>query len=490
MRSIFIVTTVVFGISRFLFSMDSPSLTMEQQQVVASTYKAPLSALTETIVEGRTLSNEQIYAGLELVNSYYAYLESCGIPYGTTALAVINKKGFVGQMTDTHFERQLQFEGISGIESIKPILKISLAQRDAELRISQNVSSKDIASYHIQVYEKLKLPVYAWSGLFITKVCGDNVWDAALANENIFTDVVKNSLSVAGNLSQDRIDNFSVARMRSSFIDAIECSTPGLKSFCSPAFSVGEISLDPNPYETLAKKWAVDKSQVVKANPETKLMNRDLYFIKDHEYLIISKPEAQLKKVLLIKQILHAVQTRQERIITHLNGLQIAAKFRQGNLLKGLAEIDVADLIRQKEQSTASANAKLADAFQRAMAQADAESKIEKAFADAHNKGGNNKKINDRYRLAYEQECQQIEAEYQSKQAEINNKLAVTTQLQILSQNHVHNKSEVDKALLTISGLVDQSIKDINEDKDFDIEAFIKTIERECANAIDRLKVP
>lgn len=48
-----------------------------------------------------------------------------------------------------------------------------------------------------------------------------------------------------------------------------------------------------------AKKWGVDKSQVIKAHPEdtfVKFMNKDLFFIKDNEYLIISKPEALKNK--------------------------------------------------------------------------------------------------------------------------------------------------------------------------------------------------
>jgi len=95
--------------------MDHQSLTRAQQEFIAAEYQIRLSDLSNAIVAGKQLSVEELSFGLDLVKGYYKYLAECGIPYGETALAVVNKRGFVGRLTDTHFERQLQFEGIQRI---------------------------------------------------------------------------------------------------------------------------------------------------------------------------------------------------------------------------------------------------------------------------------------------------------------------------------------------------------------------------------------
>jgi hypothetical protein len=282
--------------------MKSHLLTNEQQQTIDFSYAKPLKDLTDIIATGNSLTPEQQKQGLELTKQYYTYLSQCAVPYGKIALAIINKQGFVGEMTDLQLERQLKFEGINNIAERKPLLTISLAQRDAELRVVNSyIPSSKITDYHVEIYGKLKLPIYAWSGLFIAKVAGDEVWESALNDNNVFIETVKNSFSIAQNLSQDHIAPYSVARMANSFIDAVKCSATSLTAVCPPNFGVIEFSLDSDPHTALAKKWDVDKSQVIKADPNASLlkyMNKDIYFFKDHEYYIVSKPTVLLEEPL------------------------------------------------------------------------------------------------------------------------------------------------------------------------------------------------
>jgi len=122
--------------------MKSKNLTKEQQEVIDSTYAKPLKELTDLLLLHKTLTPEQQNQGLDLVTRYYTYLDQCGIPYGKTALDIINNRDFVGIMTNLHLERQAQFEGINNIQEIKPLLTIDLVQRDAHLSSSNSTETK------------------------------------------------------------------------------------------------------------------------------------------------------------------------------------------------------------------------------------------------------------------------------------------------------------------------------------------------------------
>jgi len=475
--------------------MEATTLTQEQKQVVASTYQVRLAKLANEIAAGQRFTEAEIVEGLHLVNRYYAYLEECNVPYGKTALAVINKKGFVGQMTDIHLERQLKFAGIDNVEQIRPILNIFLANRDAELRASQKVSSQDIATYHIEVYEKLKLPIYAWSGLLLTKVMGENVWEAALNNDDVFGEVVKNTFSIAGNLSKDKVDGYSVARMTSSFADAAKCATPGLKSICPTDFNIVEMSLDKDPYTALAEKWGVDRSQVVKANPDasfTKFMNKDLFFIKDNEYLIVSKQEVVRNSSMLALELKRIIDTHVSKLNVRREKLADEQQKKESELHTRIMELNPANLSQAGIQNAAIANAKQAAAMQRAQNQVATETAADQAAATAAKRNGSNAHIVARVQRELDQELQQIETELNNKQAEINEKMEHVQQsldqIKAIRDNKSQNKIECEKFFATVNSLLEKALQDISENKNCDVEAFSKTVEQELIKVIGRLK--
>ena len=490
-----IIFALFFACSQLLFSMESTTLTEEQRAVVASTYQTPLAELANAIVAGHRLTEGEIIDGVELVNSYYAYLEACGVPYGKTALAVVNKNGFVGQMTDVHLERQLKFEGINNIAQIRPILNICLAEHDARLRASQEVSSQDISTYHIKVYEKLKLPIYAWSGLLLTKVGGDGVWEAALNDDNIFGEVVKNAFGIAGKLSKDRIDGYSVARMRSSFTDAINCAAPGLKAMCSANFNIVEISLDADPYAALAKKWGVDKSQVVKANPEatfTKFMNKELFFIEDNEYFIVSKQEAARNKGMLAQEIKKIIDAQASKLRAHSEKLEQEQLRKEKELHTRVIELNPVNLTQEGAQNTASASAKQEAAIQKAQAQVASETAADQAAAAAERRNGSNAHIVARVQQQLNQELQQIETEFNSKKAEIDENMERVKQsfdqIKTIHENIIQNKIECEKFFAAVGSFLERALQDISLNENFDIDAFSKSIGEELTKVIARLK--
>jgi hypothetical protein len=475
--------------------MDSASLTQEQKEVLASKYQAPLAVLAEVVALGHRLNEGEIAYGLDLVNRYYAYLEACGIPYGRTALAVVNKRGFVGQMTDVHLERQLKFEGISNIEQMKPVLSICLAERDAKLRISQEVSSQDIAAYHFKVYEKLKLPIYAWSGLLLTKVGGEKIWEAALHDDNVFGEALKNAFGIVGNLSKDHIDGYSVARMRSSFSDAIQCSTPGLKAICSADFKLTEISLDSDPFAALAEKWGVDKSQVIKAHPEAtfnKFMNKDLFFIKDNEYLILSKSEVLRSKSILADEIKKIIDTHFNKLRSHLKQLEQEVRKNETDLLTRITELNPTGLSQESAQNAAQANAKQEAAAQRAQQQVAVETAADQAAAATARRNGSNAHIVARVQAQLNQELQQIEADFNRVQAVIDAKMErvkeSAEQLQEINRNRIQNKIECEKFYKNVGAFLEQALRDIDANGSFDVDAFTKSVEKELTQVIRRLK--
>ena len=475
--------------------MEATTLTQEQKDVVVSTYQTHFAKLAHAIAAGHRLTEAEVLEGLFLVNSYYAYLEECNVPYGKTALAVINKKGFVGQMTDIHLERQLKFAGINNVEQIRPILNISLANRDAELRTSQKVSSRDIATYHIEVYEKLKLPIYAWSGLLLTKVMGDSVWESALNNDDIFGEVVKNTFSIVGNLSKDKVDGYSVARMTSSFADAAKCATPGLASFCSTDFNVVEMSLDADPYTSLAEKWGVDRSQVIKANPDasfTKFMNRDLFFIKNNEYLIVSKQEAVRNSNMLVLDVKKIIESNVGKLKAHREKLAQEQQKKENELHVRIMKLNPANLSQAGTQNAAIANAKQEAAMQRAQNQVATETAADQAAAAREKRNGSNAAIVARVQRELDQELQQIENEFNLKKAEINEKMGQAKQsldqLKTILDNKSQNDNECEKFFTIINELLGKALQDISTNENFDVEAFSKGIEQELTKVTARLK--
>lgn len=259
--------------------------------IILEDYLPPLVELSKNIARGVTFDEEQLLEGFELVKSYYTFLKDCDVPYGKTALDIATVKGFLGEMTDAHFNRQAAFAGVKNIWQKQKMVSILLAASDARLRVDNDyVSSDKIINYHLDIYDQMRLPAYAWFGLLPSSAPG--VFEMA-ANGNFSETHVGDGLMLARNLLEDTINvgektrGFSVPRMVSAMTDTLTCvSTP---SFCPPNYSITDFTMNPNFREDLAEKWDVDMDQIKKIPQPFLPANSDRNYLNSFRFKIEPK---------------------------------------------------------------------------------------------------------------------------------------------------------------------------------------------------------
>lgn len=109
----------------------------------------------------KTLDQDERIEAIDLAKSYYNYLVSHDIAYGTLALDVIENKGQFGQIANIHLKHQSIFEGISPelITIVREQIIIRLAYKDTKMRSQTSYQQNDpcyklIEDYHEEVFNQ------------------------------------------------------------------------------------------------------------------------------------------------------------------------------------------------------------------------------------------------------------------------------------------------------------------------------------------------